>query len=116
MTILVRIIFSIISVLKREDDAEMTTNEGFSAIHIYSKTNKPIDNNWNGLFVSMLGDSISSYQGYMPTENISYYNGSNHGVSSVYDMWWYKAITGMGGIPLIMDAWSGSCVGNQLFL
>ncbi len=65
---------------------------------------------WSGLKVSLLGDSISTFPNYIPNGNVTYYTGSNNNVTSVTDMWWYKAITKMGGTPHIIDAWSGSCV------
>lgn len=65
---------------------------------------------WKNLRVSMLGDSISTFAGYIPSENVSYYSGSNHGVTNVNQMWWYNAIINNGGTPLILDAWSGSLV------
>lgn len=68
--------------------------------------------NYSKLYVSILGDSISTYKDYIPSENAVYYTGSNYGVTSVNKMWWKIAIDNIGGIPLIIDAWSGSCVSS----
>lgn len=65
---------------------------------------------WSGLNVSLLGGSMSTFKNFIPPENKIYYTGNNHGVSDVSQMWWYNAIKGLGGTPLIIDAWSGSCV------
>ena len=73
--------------------------------------NKP----WSGLYVSLLGDSISSLQGYVPAGNQTYYGPSKGSEyqRSIYEpeqMWWYQIISTLGGTPLIIDAWSGSSV------
>ena len=65
---------------------------------------------WNGLYVSLLGDSISALSGYVPSGNAPYYPKSHSDVSAPEDMWWYQVITALGGTPLIIDAWSGSCI------
>lgn len=64
---------------------------------------------WNGLHVSMMGDSISSYQGLAPAGNAIYYPTNDASVSAV-QMWWWVALNELGALPLIMDGWSGSCV------
>ena len=69
-------------------------------------TAKPL----NGLKLSLLGDSISSYRGYVPEGNHYYYNGSKAGVSSVDQMWWKVLCTETGMEPLVIDAWSGTGV------
>ena len=67
---------------------------------------------YNNLYISLLGDSGSAYAGYIPPENVAYYTGSNYNINSVNKMWWKIAIDKMGGTPLIVDAWSGSCVAS----
>lgn len=59
------------------------------------------------LYVSFIGDSISSFAGYIPSENSPYYTGSKVGVSSVNDMWWYKFCEQTNTKPLIVEGWSG---------
>lgn len=63
----------------------------------------------SGLYISMLGDSISSFKGYAPPENDTYYPTNDTSVSAV-QMWWWVALNELGALPLIMDGWSGSCV------
>lgn len=63
-----------------------------------------------GLHLSLLGDSISSYTGTVPAGNDVYYTGSNSGVSSASQMWWYILCEKTGMIPLVIDGYSGSAV------
>lgn len=63
-----------------------------------------------GLRLSLLGDSISSYTGTVPSGNDTYYKGNNSGVSSPTQMWWYVLCEKTGMLPLVIDGWSGSGV------
>ena len=76
---------------------------------------------WAGLYVSLLGDSGSALKNYIPTGNDPYYgktgktdpsqdSPSYSGITRPEEMWWGQVIYGLGGTPLIIDAWSGSCV------
>lgn len=60
--------------------------------------------------VSILGDSISTYAGYIPEGNANFYTGSNCGVSSVNDTWWMKTINALGMLLDVNNSWSGSRV------
>lgn len=64
----------------------------------------------NGLRLSLLGDSISSYAGTVPDGNDTYYTGSNSGVSSADQMWWSVLCDETGMTPLVIDGYSGSGV------
>ena len=75
--------------------------------------NKLIWNQLSGLYLSLLGDSISSYTGTVPAGNDVYYTGSNAGVSSSNQMWWKVLCDETGMIPLIIDGYSG-CGVTQL--
>lgn len=75
------------------------------------------DNEYHSVYygkkVSILGDSISTYKGYIPDGNKVYYTGSNCGVSSVAQTWWYRSlIKGLGMELLVNNSWSGRCVTN----
>lgn len=61
-----------------------------------------------GKKLSLLGDSISSYAGTIPTENEAYYTGNNSGVSDACQMWWNVLCSRTGMIPLVINGWSGS--------
>lgn len=60
--------------------------------------------------ISILGDSISTYEGYIPSENLSYYTGINCGVSSVNQTWWKRLIDAFGMRLKLNNSWSGSRV------
>ena len=63
-----------------------------------------------GKKLSVLGDSISTFTGYVPAGNSVWYTGSNNGVSSANDTWWMKLITGLDMTLLVNNSWSGSRV------
>ena len=60
--------------------------------------------------LSILGDSISTYAGYIPEGNAVYYTGSNCGVSSVNQTWWKRVIDQSGHVLNTNNSWSGSRV------
>lgn len=64
----------------------------------------------SGMKLSLLGDSISSYAGTVPSGNDTYYKGNNAGVTSSTQMWWNVLCTKTGLIPLVIDGYSGSGV------
>lgn len=68
------------------------------------------DSTYAGKKFSILGDSISTFAGYIPSGNKVYYTGSNAGVSGVEDIWWKKLIDALGAELLVAEAWSGSRV------
>lgn len=62
---------------------------------------------------SILGDSISTLEGYNPVGYKVFYNGDNcvrSGVRKVTDTWWDKVIDFFGGELLVNNSWSGSRV------
>ncbi len=62
---------------------------------------------------SILGDSISTLEGFNPRGNKVYYSGEvceKTGVNTWADTWWGKVIDFFGGELLVNDAWSGSRV------
>ena len=63
-----------------------------------------------GKKLSILGDSISTFAGYIPSGNKVWYTGSNNGVASVNDTWWMKVINALGMSLLVNNSWSGSRV------
>ena len=71
------------------------------------------DNKLKGLKMSLLGDSISAFNGTLPAGNAVYYTGNpnaNAGVYRASDMWWYKVCAILGLEPLVINGWSGSLV------
>lgn len=71
------------------------------------------DNAYFGKQFSILGDSISTLQGFNPEGYKIFYaedNGINTGVAEVSDTWWDKVIGFFGGELLVNNSWSGSRV------
>lgn len=66
--------------------------------------------NLSGKKLSVMGDSISAFQGYIPSGNAPYYTGQNSGVSSYEQMWWQRICDQTGMRRLVINAWSGSKV------
>lgn len=60
-----------------------------------------------GKKISIYGDSISTFSGYIPSGNVSWYTGSNCGVAAVTDTWWKKTIDALGLTLLVNNSWSG---------
>ena len=58
----------------------------------------------NKINISILGDSISTYEGYIPSGNLAYYNDNNLG--SVNYTWWYPLVNGKFRL-CVNNSWSG---------
>lgn len=64
------------------------------------------DNPYLGKYFSILGDSISTFNGFIPSGNAYWYP---HGdVTRVTDLWWSKLLDHFHGKLLVDEAWSGS--------
>lgn len=63
---------------------------------------------YRGKTLSILGDSISTFAGYIPSENLTYYPKDD--VKSVSDTWWHKLISGLDMTLNVNNSWSGSRV------
>lgn len=80
-------------------------------------------NRYFGKQFSILGDSISTLEGYNPKGYKVFYSGDNcvkSGVHAMEDTWWDKVIGFFGGELLVNNSWSGSRVtklpgNNELF-
>lgn len=66
------------------------------------------DSSYTGKKISILGDSISTFAGYIPEGNATYYPTGT--VQSVEDTWWKKLINALGLELDINNSWSGSRV------
>ena len=81
--------------------------------------------NYNGKVISIMGDSISTYEGWIPkadgfnlahrkrypdTVDTSVY--IYYDVTSVEQTWWHQVITELGAKLGINDSWAGSTVNN----
>lgn len=62
---------------------------------------------YEGKKFSILGDSISTYAGYIPA-GPAWYDGTRGGVLSVNDTWWMAAINALGGTLEKNESYGGS--------
>lgn len=70
------------------------------------------------LFVSILGDSISTYEGYNPEGYSVFYDKTmqmQNGLSSVYDTWWAKVNQALHAYLCVNNSYSGSKVTGDAF-
>ena len=76
--------------------------DGWNAWHSLTDSSRRV---WKGLKISVLGDSISSYQG------VSVGNAYNKPskIPSVNSMWWKQLCRITGAEPLVIDAYASSC-------
>lgn len=64
-------------------------------------------------YVSVFGDSISTYEGYAPEGYAVYYEGPRQKATGVMDAaqtWWARVVDAMGAVLLANASWSGSMV------
>lgn len=62
--------------------------------------------------LAIYGDSISTYAGYIPDGNATYYTGSNAGVTNVNQTWWKEVVDALGYNLLVNNSWSGRAVSS----
>lgn len=75
------------------------------------------NNPYFGKQFSVMGDSISTLEGFNPRGYSVFYQESNSGKTGVREMkdtWWRKVIDFFGGELLVNNAWSGSKVSGVL--
>lgn len=63
---------------------------------------------YRGKVFSFLGDSVTTYSGYIPSGNETYYPSGD--VNSVDKTWWRKLLNAFGATLGINNSWSGSRV------
>ena len=74
----------------------------FNAVSdIAASTNNPFKDKW----VSILGDSISTYEGYIPEGNSTWY--PNDDVDDVSKTWWHLLLTKLGAKLCVNESWGG---------
>ena len=69
-------------------------------------------------FVSILGDSVSTYEGYNPPGYSVFYNTGmqqTNGLTSVYDTWWAKVNQALHAWLCVNNSYSGSRVTGETF-
>lgn len=63
---------------------------------------------FKGKTFSILGDGTTTLSGYLPTDCVSWYNGSNAEVEELSDTFWGKFIANTGMELVVNNSWSGS--------
>lgn len=69
--------------------------------------------NYQNRYFSILGDSISTFEGITEPKTAVYYDTNrklSSGVVTLADTWWWKVIERLGGRLLVNNSWSGSTV------
>lgn len=90
-------------------ESRFSNNSTFSSW----QTDNNYHNKYFGKQFSILGDSISTLEGYNPKGYKVFYSGDNcvkAGVVEAKDTWWDKVIGFFGGELLVNNSWSGSRV------
>lgn len=72
---------------------------------------------YRGKLISILGDSISTFEGYIPkADGVNLSHRSRYPqadlLCDVSETWWMKVITELGGVLAVNDSWAGSTVSN----
>lgn len=62
--------------------------------------------------ISIYGDSISTFAGWIPSGNVTYYTGRNAGVTHVDQTWWKKVINALSMELVVNNSWSGRTVSD----
>ena len=73
---------------------------------------KVLNNRFTGKKISILGDSISTFKGFIPTNYLHFYPQSYGDVRNIYQTWWMQVINGLGAGLFIDNAYGGSTVCN----
>lgn len=63
-----------------------------------------------GKKISILGDSISTYKGYIPSSYSAFYPYPTADFGDVNQTWWMQVINTLGATLLKNNSWGGSCV------
>lgn len=69
-----------------------------------------LDSPLKGKVLSILGDSISTYAGYIPSGNAAFFPRTDYDVDNVNYTWWKKLLDATGMVLGINNSWSGSRV------
>ncbi len=70
-------------------------------------------NRYKDKYFSIMGDSISTYEGYNPEGHAVFYSYRGAPVTNIFgwkDTWWGQVIEHFGGRLLVNNSWSGSYV------
>ena len=68
------------------------------------------ENKYMGKSFSIIGDSISTYQGYVPSGYATFYPYPTADIRDVNQTWWMETINKLGASLFVNNSYSGSCV------
>lgn len=94
------------------ENGEYVMYVGFAGMMLRRYTFKKL-NPYQGKTLSILGDSISTYAGFIPSGNANFYTGSNCGVTSVDQTWWKRLMSYSGMTLNLNNSWSASRVSTS---
>ena len=101
-------------------DDNNSLNIGFRAVKFPAKTLDSLKINLIGKKLSILADSISTYEGFIPVGNEKFYPRTDSptvfDVNSVEKTWWKKLINETGLVLDVNNSWSGSKVADGVNL
>lgn len=83
------------------------TKEDAQSFDLYAKFEERIREN---MYISFLGDSITTYLGYIPDGFATYYPTAGCDVDSVEKTWWYQVVEKSGYNLLVNNSFSGTQV------
>ncbi len=63
--------------------------------------------------VSIMGDSYSTFSGYIPSGYATYYPRTGTGVVTVQQTWWHQLCDGEDFVLEVNDSWSGSTISRM---
>lgn len=98
-------------VLKITDFTNCGYNNGSEYSGDKSLWKKP--DRFSGKKVSILGDSVSTFEGTSPEKYYAHYKGHTRdesGVKDLFDMWWMQVIHSIDAVLCKNDSFAGSCV------
>ena len=91
-----------------KDNYNITSDTTITAV--YESGNK---NTYVGKKFSILGDSISTYQDYIPSGFSCFYPYPTADVNDYNQTWWMQTINRLGGTMFLNNSYSGSCVAHE---
>ncbi len=83
------------------------TKEDKQSYDLYAKFEERVREN---MYISFLGDSITTFQGYIPDGFATYYPTAGCDVDSVEKTWWYQVVQKTGYKLLVNNSYSGTQV------
>lgn len=97
------------------DEAEVCKLDSLYYFGFVHKVNRIAEVNFvanKALNVSILGDSISTFDGYCPSGNTTYYNGTQGEIQTAHKTWWGRVLDRTGHKLCVNNSWSGSEIVN----